>query len=60
VVTSHKSAHHTSHKADIDFPALLQDSEGQMLAPIKFKQRYKLGGGAVVKEFHYAMKKGST
>jgi hypothetical protein len=31
-----------------------------MLAPIKFQQWYKLGGSAVMKEFHEAMNEGST
>jgi hypothetical protein len=30
-----------------------------MLARIKFQQWHKPGGGAVVKEFYYAMKEGS-
>jgi hypothetical protein len=48
--TLHEFAPHGSHKVSDDFSAVLKVSEAWMGMVYKFRQRYKLDGGAVVGE----------
>jgi len=57
--TLHEYARHGSHKANNDFSALLWDSKAWIRFVYEFGQWYELDGGAVMKEFCYAMKGGS-
>jgi hypothetical protein len=59
VATLHEFARHRSHKADDDFSALLWASKTRIRVVYKFRQWYKLDGGAVVEKSYYDMKGGS-
>lgn len=57
--TLHEDQHHGSHKADLDFRALLWDSEALVRVINEFRPWNKLSGGAIVEKSWSAMKRGS-